>query len=139
MGLSSQTMCFSLQSELQQARQGASRCDLSCDLACLHGAQLDRVVQQAPHAAVQLPVVVRLNVEHKVGVGHAHVPLEGQVERPAPRCMHIAQAASIAHSWQALGHVGLPMSSGVGTQNHKAQFWHHITNTADTLSSCVVH
>ena len=52
----------------------------------LHGEQLGWAVQQALHAAVQLPVVVRLDVEHEIGVGHTHVPLEGQVKRPA--CVH---------------------------------------------------
>ena len=49
----------------------------------LHDLQPGSVVQQALHARVEVQVVVRLDVEHEVGVGHAHVALEGQVVGPA--------------------------------------------------------
>ncbi len=52
----------------------------------LHISQPDGVVQEELDLLVQLLIVIRLDVQHKVRVGQAHVPLEGQIIRPAAAC-----------------------------------------------------
>ena len=63
----------------------------------LHVAQPGRVVQEELNLVVQLLVVVRLDVQHKIRVGQAHVPLEGQIIRPAP-CIETHSFAGVTQS-----------------------------------------
>ena len=49
----------------------------------LHVAQARGAVQDALHLAVQLGVVIRLDVQHKLLVWHPQVPRKGQVICPA--------------------------------------------------------
>ena len=52
----------------------------------LHISQPEGIVQEELDLLVQLLVVIRLDVQHKVRVGQAHVTLEGQIIRPAAAC-----------------------------------------------------
>ena len=83
----------------------------------LHAAQLGGVVENGLDAGVELAVVIRLDVEHKIGVGHAHVALEGQVEGAeegdrnaakgdcAPHTRAVLSVARRAHAKHAPPHI----------------------------------
>ncbi len=69
----------------------------------LHAAQLGGVVEEGLDARVELAVVIRLDVEHEIGVGHTHVALEGQVEGAEKCDWDAAKGDGSPHSRAVLG------------------------------------
>ena len=62
----------------------------------LHVPELLGAVQDVLHLGIELHVVIRLDVEHKVLIGHSQVACKGQVICPAP-------ARYMSGDWQSTG------------------------------------